>query len=164
METEQHPFWGAVEADWAGFSAEKTYFMPGFDKEVTLFLGDEFDEEGEEIDTPPTPYMLDLYEVTFQQFTGNVPAILAAIKEAAFVRYQTLYTHYYEDEKQSGKPPLGIDTADAHFAFMTDLAYIRVTDEGTIKLPIYYKIDSEHDLEIKLVNGKIAEIGGMAET
>ena len=159
-----HHYWGIVEADWAGFSAEKTYFIPGFDKEVSIFLGNEYDEDGEEIDSPPTPDKLDQYEQTFRQFDADLTTILPAIKEAAFARYQKLYAHHYEDEKQSGEPPLGIDTADTHFAYMTDLAYIRVTDEDTIKLPIYYKVDREHDLELKIVNGQIADIGGIADT
>jgi len=46
-----HPFWGKVEQDWAGFSSEITFFHPFFKNSgIEIFLGEEFDEDGEEIE------------------------------------------------------------------------------------------------------------------
>ena len=160
-----HNFWGCVAPDHAGFSSEKEFFLPGFQTPVTIFLGPEFDDDGEEVETPPTTAQLDEYAQTFQQYLTGADAILTAIKEAAFACYQKLYAHYYEDESQSGEPPLGIDTAEKHFEYMKDLIYVRMLDEGAMQLPVYYeKIDAEHGLEIKLVHGEVADIGGIAET
>lgn len=67
MKSKQHAYWGAVEAGWAGFSGQKKITLPGFEKEAEIFPGDVYDEDGEEIKNPPTPYILDLYEQTFRQ-------------------------------------------------------------------------------------------------
>ena len=160
-----HAYWGSVKADWAGFSAARTFFIPGFEKESEVFLGEEFDEDGEEVETLPTAEKLNAFATTFRQLLEGWDAALASIKDAAFERYQRLYAHYYEDAASSGEPPLGITNANKHFAYMKDLNYLRVLDDDAVRLVIFYEaIDPEHGLEIKLVNGAVQDIGGIAET
>ncbi len=40
---------------------------------------------------------------------------------------------------------------------------IRVSDNQTIRIPIYYSLDEEHGLEIVLKDNKIVFVGGIAE-
>lgn len=43
---------GKIEEDWAGFSAEVVFRSQRFDRNnITIFIGDEFDDDGEEIET-----------------------------------------------------------------------------------------------------------------
>ena len=166
---------GVVAEGWAGFVAEHKFSLGPFG-EATVFLGEEFDEDGEEIDTPPSFTQLSEYAATLGNLRDNFDDVLAAIKESAFQRYHRLYAHYYEQpftvesffeidaEPGSDHQPLGIDSADKHFVYMMDLNYVRITDGGVIRLPILYKLDREHGLEIKLVNNTVNAVGGIAET
>lgn len=161
----KHKYWGEVEEDWAGFSAEKTFNIPHFEQQnVTLFLGEEFDEDGEEIDTPPSPEELDAYEATFSSFLENLDTIIIAIKEQSFARYQKLYAHYFEDQAKSGAAPLNINTPGKHFQHLKEIMYIRILSNHTLQIPIRYGIDTEHGLEIRLENNKIVTMAGIAET
>lgn len=160
-----HKFWGEVEEDWAGFSAANTFSIPHFEQQqVTVFLGEEFDEEGDEIDTPPDREELDAYEATFSSFIDQLDHIIIEIKEQSFRRYQKLYAHYYEDEAKSGQPPLNINTPGKHFQHLKEINYIRVLPNQTIQIPIRYGIDTEHGLEIRLENNSITAMAGIAET
>ncbi|MNR31629.1 hypothetical protein D3C85_1491510 [compost metagenome] len=129
-----------------------------------MFLGEEFDEEGDEIDTPPDTEELDAYEATFSSFLDQLDQIIVEIKEQSFRRYQKLYAHYYEDEVKSGQPPLNINTPGKHFQHLKEINYIRVLHNHTIQIPIRYGIDTEHGLEIRLENNRITEMAGIAET
>lgn len=92
-----HPFWGKVEQDWAGYSAEITFYHPFFKNSgVEIFLGEEFDEDGEEIESPPTAEMLLAFARTYKNFLDNIENNLIAIQQAAFDRYQKIYAKYYE--------------------------------------------------------------------
>ncbi|RZK87801.1 MAG: hypothetical protein EOO62_38635 [Hymenobacter sp.] len=157
-----HPFWGQVVEDWAGFSAEHPVTLPGFERPIEVFLGEELLEEDEEYD--PTPAQLDAYAATFQEFLAHAPALLAELQEKAFAQYQQLYAHFYDDPAQSGQPALGLTTAAQHAAYMQDVGYLRVSDEQTLRLVIHYDLDPEHGLEAKFVANTLAEIGGIAET
>jgi hypothetical protein len=162
---DKHKFWGKIEEDWAGFSAEKVFHLAHFDKKsVEIFLGEEFDEDGEEIGAAPDLKKLDEYEQTFSDFLNNLNTLIFDIKKSAFQHYQKVYAHYYEDKKKSKKEPLNLDTPDKHFEYMKDLNYIRVLDGQVIKILIRYKIDEEHGLELKLKNNKVLDISGISET
>ncbi|WP_022824955.1 DUF6985 domain-containing protein [Hymenobacter norwichensis] len=157
-----HPFWGAVEESWAGLSAEHPVSVPGFEKQVEVFLGDELFEEDEEYDLTPT--QLDEYAATFQNFVADAPRVLAQLKQRAFEQYQELYAAFYDDPAQSGAPPLHLTTPDQHFAYMQNLGYLRISDSHTLRLIIHYDLDPEHGLEIKFVDNALADLGGIAET
>jgi len=40
-------YFGKVESGWAGFSSEHRIKIPHFEKQVEVFLGEEFDEDGQ---------------------------------------------------------------------------------------------------------------------
>lgn len=161
----EHPFWVEVEQDWAGFSSSNTFTIPYFENEaVEVFLGEEFNEDGEETDVPPAHEQLDEFATTFSDFLNNFQNLISDLQQKTFDRYNRLYAHYYEDKMQSGAEPLGIDTKEAHFEYMKNIKYIRVTNENTLRLLIAYKLDTEHGLEIKIRDNQIADTGGIAET
>lgn len=161
----KHAFWGKVEEDWAGFSAEKVFVSKYFDNNpITIFLGEEYDEEGEEIETIPSDASLHNFEITYSKFINNLDNIIEEVKEATFKRYIELYAHYYENEEKSGEKPLNIDSGDKHFENMKDVNYIRILDKETIKISFRYTLDTEHGIEIRLENNTIIDIGGIAET
>lgn len=161
----KHKYWGKIEEGWAGYSGEILFKSEYFDKkEITIFLGSEFDEDGEEIETIPSNNELNLFENTYSNFITELEKIIEKIKEKTFERYLKLYAHYYENEKESGEKPLGISTKENHFEYIKDINYIRILENGNIKIPINYKIDTEHGIEIRLEKNKIIDIGGIAET
>jgi len=161
----KHKYWGKVEEDWAGFSAEINFISSYFEnKEVSIFLGEEYDEEGEEIETAPSDDELNNYETTYIEFLQNIDAIIETIKQMTFDRYIKLYAHYYENEEKSGEKPLGVSTKEKHFDYIKDINYIRILEDSNIKIPIHYKIDTEHGIEIRLESNEIIDIGGIAET
>ncbi|MBB5622107.1 hypothetical protein HDE69_003172 [Pedobacter cryoconitis] len=161
----KHKFWGQITESLMGFTADQKYNIPNFsEQEIEIFLGNEFDEDGDEIDTPPNQTSLDAYADTFSAFLNNLPDLLLTIKAQGFERYQRLYAHYYEHEQKSGKAPLNIDTAEKHFEYMRDILHIRIEDNHTIIIPIRYQLDTEHGIEIKFENNEITSIGGIAES
>ena len=157
-----HSFWGHVAESWAGLSAERPVALPGFERPIEVFLGEELFEEGEEYD--PTPAQLDAYAATFQDFMTHAPALLAEFQAQAFAQYQRLYAPFYDNPAQSGQPALGLTSAAQHAAYMQDVSYLRVSDEQTLRLVIHYDLDPEHGLEVKFVANTLAKIGGIAET
>jgi hypothetical protein len=175
----EHDYFGKIEKDWAGFSAEHKVKIPYFEKEVEVLLGEEFDEEGEEIETPPTDEQIAEFEQTLKDFLGNIKNIIADIQQSAFNYYNSIYVKYYEkpfevifqnecvQETKNGDlhPPLNIDNKEKHFEYMKDmLGWIRILDAKTIKIPIHYALDEEHGLELKIVNNKVKAVDGIAET
>lgn len=161
----KHPFWIVVDEGWAGISAEITFSHSVFDdEEIEIFLGDEFDDDGEEIEELPIDEALDIYAEAYQNFIENIDDLLKDLQEKAFERYQNLYAHYYENPEKSGNPPLNIDTVEKHNAFIKELIHFRISEEGTIRLSIHYKLDEEHGLEFKFVDNQIETVGGISET
>ena len=158
----KHPFWGQVAESWAGWSAEAAVTLPGFERPVEVFLGEESGEEDQ--DHPPTLAQLDAYAATFQRFMAHAPALSAALQARAFARYQRLYAHFYEDPAQSGEPALSLRTTAQHAAYLQDVGYLRVSDADTLRLVIHYDLDPEHGLEAKFVANELVEIEGIAET
>jgi len=160
-----HKYWGNVEEDWAGFSSDITFSNPFFEKQNSeVFLGEEFDEDGEEIDEPPTESKLTEFAETYQNFIENIEINIKSIQDKAFERYLKLYAHFYEDSAKSGEPALNIDNVDKHNDSIREIMYLRVLDEKTIKLSIRYALDTEHGIEFRFEDGKIAAVGGIAET
>ncbi|WP_268849381.1 DUF6985 domain-containing protein [Flavobacterium aestivum] len=160
-----HKYWGNVEEDWAGFSSDTTFSNPFFDKQnVEIFLGEEYDEDGEEIEELPTENQLTEFAETYQMFIENIEMNIRNIQDKAYERYLKLYAHFYENPEKSGEPALNIDNTDKHNDNIKEIIYLRVLDDKTIKLSIRYKLDTEHGLEFKFVGGQIANVGGIAET
>ena len=158
-----HPFWGDIIEKWAGFSTTKRFYIPYFEKEDTeIFWGREYDDSGK-IDIPPTIAELNDYERTFTDFMQNLDNIMDDIKNETFEYYQKYYAHYFEDEAKYGQKPLNIDTSLKHFEAIKEINYIRVLGENVIQIPIFYGIDTEHGMEIKLKNNKVVDIRGMGE-
>ncbi len=161
----KHAYWGNVEEDWAGFSSDISFSNPFFDEQqVDIFLGEEFDEDGEEIEDSPTEIQLTEFAETYQDFIENIEPTIKNIQEKAFERYTNLYAHYYENPKKSGEPALHIDCTEKHNLYIKELLYIRILNKKTVKLSIRYALDTEHGMEFKIDNGQIAEVGGIAET
>ena len=172
-------YFGKLENDWAGFSSEHTIKIPYFEKEVEIFLGEEFDEDGDEVLNPPTNRQLAEFEQTLKDFLNNIDIVIVNIQQSAFEYYQRIYAKYYEKpfevlfensmvkKTKSGEfhPPLNIDSKENHFEYMKDIvSLIRILDNKTIKIPIHYALDEEHGLEIKIANNNIMNIAGIAET
>ncbi len=161
----EHCFWGYVEEDWAGFSAELTYCPPDFpSRRISIFLGEEFDEDGEEVEAAPSLEDLDLFQATFEEFKTLEKDIFKQIKEQCFQRYLKLYAPHYENSAQSGKPPLGVATRQEHFRFIEEILLIRVLSDKEIVIPMRYKLDREHGIEVRLKSNRLVDIGGIAET
>lgn len=161
----KHPFWGTVEEDWAGFSSDISFSHSFFDEQgIEIFLGDEYDEDGEEIELPPSDEELDHYSETYKKFIDNFDEHLINLQKKAFERYTKLYAHYYENSEKSGQPPLNIDTVEKHNKYITDLMQLRISEGKNIRLTIRYELDTEHGLEFKFVDNQIQEVGGIGET
>ena len=175
----KHDYFGKIENDWAGFSSEHKVKIPYFEADVEVFLGEEFDEYGEEVSIPPTPQQLAEYEQTLTEFLNNIDAVIVDIQQTAFEYYQKIYAKYYEKPfevlfenslvQKTGNDelhaPLNIDTKEKHFEYMKDIvSLIRVLENKTIKIPIHYALDEEHGLELKIVNNKVKAVDGIAET
>lgn len=160
-----HKYWGNVEEDWAGFSSDITFSNPFFDNQnIEIFLGIEYDEDGEEIEELPTENQLTEFAETYQNFIVDIETNIKSIQDKAYERYLKLYAHFYENSEKSGEPALNIDNADKHNDHIKEIMYLRVLDEKTIKVSIRYKLDTEHGLEFKFVGGQITNVGGIAET
>jgi hypothetical protein len=157
-----HPFWGIVQEDWAGLSAEQSTTLPPFERPIPVFLGEELLEEDEEYDV--STGQLDGYAATFQAFRAEAPRLIAALRDRAFARYLEVYAHYYENPAKSGEPALGITTAEQHFAYMQDVTLLRVSSEQVIRFVIEYDLDPEHGLEAKFVGNVLTDLGCTAET
>lgn len=160
----KHPYWGYVQSDWAGFSADLIFSNPFFKEEVTVFLGDEFDDEGEEIEDAPEQEQLDGFAVTYQHFLAHIEDYLAIIKKIAFERYQRIYAGYYEQPERSGTAALGIDQQAKHDGYLTELKYLRISDNQVLRITLDYELDQEHGLEFRFEAGTLAEVGGIATT
>lgn len=161
----KHQFWGNIREDWNGFSSDINFSHPFFgEQHYEIFLGEEDDEDGEEIENSPSQNQLDEMAETYQVFIKNADQMLEVIQQESFNRYQKLYAHYYEDPDKSGEESLSIDTVEKHNPFIKDLMYIRICEQNTIKISIRYKLDTEHGLEFKFADGALKQVGGIGET
>lgn len=160
-----HTFWGEVEAEWAGFSAGIQFSHPFFGSNgFEIFLGDEFDENGDEVEDPPSQEQLAEFESTYRAFLGNIESNLASISQKAFERYLKLYAHHSENPKKSGEPALHLDSAEKHNPHLQEIIYLRVSNGATLRISIRYALDEEHGMEFKFVDNRLVKIGGIAET
>jgi len=172
METEK--FFGTIE----DYYSEFKFKIPYFDREVEVLLGEEFDEDGEENTSPPTDLQLAEYEQIFKSFLHNIDEIIIEIQQSAFEYYKRVYAKYYEQdfedifdlykgtasENDKTHPPLCLDTKEKHFEYMKRIIFINVLDNQTLKIAIRYLLDTEHGMEIKLVNNKVIKIASIDET
>ena len=91
-----HKYWGEVEEDWAGFSAEILFDSEYFDnKEITIFLGSEFDDDGEEIEIAPNESELYNFENTYKKFLDDLDKIIEEIN------HYGLKVHSLNEQTQS---------------------------------------------------------------
>ncbi len=137
---EKHKYWGKVEEDWAGFSAGIKFESQYFDNNcVTIFLGEEYDEEGEEIEIRPSNNELNDFKKTYIEFKNNLDKIIDKIMDKTFERYLKLYAHYYESEKKSGKKALNISTKQKHFEYIKDITTIRKLQiQNSLRIPYFW--------------------------
>ncbi len=182
-------YFGKVKKDFFGFSAEKTFKIPHFEvynntntenrlNSVKVFLGEQYDDEWNEVDIPPTQNELSEYEKTLKTFLNEIDKIIIDIQEKTFEYYKRNYSEYYENPfvvlfenekiKKNDKglhQPLNIENKEKHFEYMKEiLQWIRVTKGNTIRIPFSYLLDEEHGLELKIVNNEVQAVGGIAET
>ena len=94
----QSDYFGIIEEDWAGFSSEYKFTIPHFEKEVEVFLGSEYSDDGEETEIPPTEDEIAEYEYTLKNFLENIDVIINDIKQKTFEYYNEIYAKYYEKE------------------------------------------------------------------
>lgn len=175
----QHKYFGTIlEDEWSGYYPEAKTFIPYFETEVTINLGAEFDEDGEEVTDPPTESQLDEFASTLDDFLANIDRVIIDIQQSAFEHYQKIHAKYYEkpfevlfDNSKVQRPengelhsPLSIDTKEKHFEYMKKLHLgLRVEEDKKVRIPIYYSLDEEHGLEVILKNNKVIFVGGIAE-
>lgn len=158
----KHSFWGMIEEDWAGFSAEIVFNSNHFkSKDTEIFLGVEYDKEGEEIEACPDFEELEAFELSYKEFLERLDDLLVEIKAKTYERYLKYYASYYENRKDD---PLFLKNNDEHFQYMNVIKYIRLLPEKTILLLFKYELDTEHGLEIRIIDNAISSIGGIAET
>lgn len=182
-------YFGQVKKDFQGFSAENTFKIPHFEvynnvnstskvNSVKVLLGEQYDDEWNEIETPPTQTQLSEYEKTLKNFLIEIDKIVIHIQEKTFEYYKTVYSKYYEkpfvvlfenekikDNNVGLHQPLNIDNKEKHFEYMKEiLQWIRITKNNTIQIPFSYLLDEEHGLELKIVNNEVQAVGGIAET
>ena len=172
-------YFGTIENQWAGFSSEYKFNIPYFEADAEVLLGPEFDDDGEEIETPPSDQQLAEFEQTLKNFLNYIDKVILDIQQTAFNYYKSYYAKYYEIPFQvifenniiqkplndMLHPPLNIDTKEKHFEYMKRmLGWIRILDGNTIIIPIRYALDEEHGLEFRIVNNKVEAVGGIAET
>jgi len=153
-----HVNWGKIEEDWAGFSSEIEFKSNlFFDKDVTIFLGDEYDQDGEEIEILPIKEKLDIYYQTYSKFIEHLDAVIDKIKVKTFERFVKIYQN-----KES--IPL-IKNKEEHFSYLEEVNYIRISEDTIIRIPIHYsKIDNEHGLEVYIdISTLEIRLGGIAE-
>ncbi|MEN7547201.1 hypothetical protein AAG747_04735 [Rapidithrix thailandica] len=176
----KHNYFGKIiEDEWASFHPEKETLIPYFDKKIRVYLGAEYDEDGEEMTTPPTPQQLDEFAQTLERFLTDIDKVIIDIQQSAFDYYQRIYARYYEKpfevifenskvqkcKDEELHPPLNIDTKEKHFEYMKGIVEgIRIWDNQTLKIPIRYDLDEEHGMEVKIENNKVIAVGGIATT
>lgn len=161
-----HQYWGEISSSWAGFSSE-TFFAHRFFNDHAnreIFLGEEFDGDGHEIEQEPSLEQLNEFANTYQQFINTIEQHIDTIQTAAFARYQKVYAHFYEDSEKSGEAALNIHSVEAHNPYIQTLLNIRITTPHTLRLSIHYDLDTEHGLEFKFVNNQLEKVDGIATT
>lgn len=168
-------FWGdVVYEEYMGFKASRKVVIPELNIDADVYVGKAFNNNGDEITTPPTEKKLDEYEQTLQTFLDNKDSIVKDIIVKAYKYYKDRYADYYEVPFKVLFPndmimppsdtilhePLGITTPEEHLHYMTfeTCDHIRVLPRKTIIIPIQYAIDEEHGMEIKIVNGKVKAV------
>ena len=81
----KHDYWGDIHPSWAGFSSETffshCFFNQNADREI--FLGEEFDEDGEEIEEAPNLDQLNAFAKTYQLFINSIEQHIQTIQQHA---------------------------------------------------------------------------------
>ncbi len=160
----QHTFWGKITENFGEYMTSVQFPSNFFQGEHEFYLGDLYDEDGEEIEEQPTTEQLDEFTETYQSFIQHWTQLLAQLQEKAFTRYQKLYAHYYENPDKSGEKTLNINSIEKHNSYILDLLNIRIGADQTVRLAINYQLDTEHGLEFKFVNNELVDVAGIAET
>src|SRR5690554_6379574 len=80
-----HKYWGKVEEDWAGFSSDITFSNPFLDKQNDeILLGEEYDEDGDEIEEFPTENLLTEFAETSRYSIENLEINIKSIQDQAY--------------------------------------------------------------------------------
>ena len=160
----QHSFWENITESHGEYMTSVQFLSAFFQGKHEFYLGDLYDEDGEEIEEEPTTEQLDEFAETYQSFILHWPQLLAQLQEKAFARYQQLYAHYYENPEKSDAPALNIDSIEKHNPYILDLLNIRIGADQTVRLAIDYQLDPEHGLEFLFINNELVDVAGIAET
>ena len=160
----QHFFWENITESHGEYMTSVQFPSAFCQGKHEFYLGDLYDEDGEEIEEEPTTEQLNEFAETYQSFILHWPQLLAQLQEKAFARYQKLYAHYYENPEKSGEPALNIDSIEKHNPYILNLLNIHIGTNQTVRLAIRYKLDTEHGLEFLFVNNELIGVGGIAET
>lgn len=159
-----HPFWETVTERFGEYMTEIIFKSNFFQHGNEFYLGDLFNEDGEEIEDAPSAEQLDEFAQTYQSFLHHWEACLAQMQNKAFERYKKLYAHYYENPEKSGEPALIITKVEQHNPYIRNLLNIRISERQTIRLAIRYDLDTEHGMEFKFINNQLVKVAGIAET
>ncbi|MCU4416815.1 DUF6985 domain-containing protein [Acinetobacter bereziniae] len=162
----KHDYWGEIHPSWAGFSSETFFSHAFFNQHANreIFLGEEFDEEGNEIEQEPDQEQLNAFAKTYQKFLQNFEQHLKTIQQHAFERYQKLYAHHYENPEKSGEAALNIHNVESHNPYIQTMLNLRLSSPDILRLSIHYDLDTEHGMEFKFVNDQLETVAGIAET
>jgi hypothetical protein len=171
-------FFGKIKEDYApSFYSEFKFKVPHFERDAEIILGNQYDEDGEDIETPPTDLQLAQYERTFKSFLDNIDNILPDIQQSAFEYYKRVYAKYYEKpfedifdlykgtetENDKTHPPLCLDTKEKHFEYMKKIINIQIVENQILFITIHYSLDTEHGLGLKIANNKVVAVDGIGE-
>ena len=160
----QHPFWGTLIESFGEYMTEIVFKSSFFQQGNEFYLGDLYDEDGEEIEDAPSIEQLDEFAQTYQAFLHHWEACLAQLQNKAYERYIKLYAHYYENPERSGNDALNITSEKQHNLYIRHLLNIRVSRNKTVRLVIRYDLDTEHGMEFKFVDNQLIQVAGIAET
>lgn len=75
-----------------GFKTERKAEVLALNMDATVYVGRAYNDNGEEITTPPTMKKLEEYEQTLRQFLDNTDLIVSQIMEKAYKYYKRI-TH-----------------------------------------------------------------------
>ncbi|RKG32099.1 hypothetical protein D7V32_06770 [Acinetobacter tianfuensis] len=159
-----HPFWGDITEIFGEYMTEIVFQSNFFQHGNALYLGDVYDEEGEEIENAPSIEQLNEFAQSYQAFLQHLESCLEQIQHRAFERYIQLYAHYYENPEKSGEAPLIITAIEQHNFYIRNLLHIRISDRQTVRLAIRYDLDTEHGMEFKFIGNQLVKVAGIAET
>jgi len=162
----EHGYFGKiVYEDIFGFFAEYRFLIPYFDEEVLVYLGEQYDDDGNCIDIPPTQEKLDEFATTLENFLWEIGTgeLINDIQKCAFERYLE-----YQDEIMNSPitvsdtihSQLKIGKKEHHFEYMKEIEDIRILDNNKVEIYCrYYGLDKWNGLGIEITDNKVTGVG-----